>query len=72
MPMFVLTCDHMPNIFIKAKDEDAALNDFKDGFGPDEEKQFTNHPSFKCRPFTMELFDSLTPDEFTISECTSF
>ncbi len=72
MPLFRLSSNDMPTMYIKMPNRDAALVLFEDGFDEETYKKHINAPSFKCEQITPEEFVISLPSEFLVSTDCSF
>lgn len=72
MKLFVLSSDEMPLIFMKAVSVSAAEILFEDGFDHETYLKRIQNPTFQVREVTLELLMEIAPDEFQITEDTSF
>lgn len=70
--MYLVTTVRSPKVIIKAESPEQATEKFRVGMSESTADSYTNDPSYKVQPLTLELLDSITPEEFSINEDTSF
>ena len=64
--IYVMTYKDYPPIFVKADDEGGAIKEYLAWYPRGMHGEMMKDPTLKCRVLTLELLDSLTPDEFKI------